>query len=69
MQQNIKDILQKYLTYKELGGRLGTSVVELLPSSQGVIPGSGDQVPHPAPCMETASPSAYVSQPFSLCLS
>ena len=48
-------------------GCLGGSVVEHLPSAQGVILGSGDPVPHCAPCMEPASPSAHVSA--SLCVS
>ena len=30
---------------------------------------SQDRVPHQAPCMEPASPSACVSASFSLCLS
>ena len=38
-----------------------------LPSVQGVILGSRDQVPHQAPCMEPTSSSAYVSA--SLCIS
>ena len=45
-------------------GPLGGSAVERLPSAQGVIQVSLDQVPHQAPCMEPASLSAYV-----LCLS
>ena len=48
-------------------GRLDGSVVELLPSAQGVILGSWDGVPHWDPSREPASPSAYVSA--SLCLS
>ena len=48
-------------------GHLGGSAVEHLPSAQGVILESWDQVPHRAPCMEPASPSAYVSA--SLCVS
>ena len=48
-------------------GRLGGSVVECLPSAQGVIPESQDRVPHRVPCREPASPSAYVSA--FLCLS
>ena len=44
-------------------GRLGGSVVGHLPLAQGMILGSRDW----APCMEPASPSAYVSA--SLCLS
>ena len=47
---------------------LGGSVVEHLPSSQSVIPGSWDQVLHQAPCMEPASPSACVSAPLSVSL-
>ena len=47
-------------------GHLGGSVVEHLPLAQVVIRGSWDQVPHPAPHGEPASPSAYVSA--SLCM-
>ena len=32
-----------------------------LASASGRDPGSGNQVPHQAPCREPASPSAYVS--------
>ena len=39
---------------------LGGSVAEHLPLAQGVIPGSGDQVPHWAPYKKPASPSAYL---------
>ena len=46
-------------------GRLGGSAVEHLPSAQGMIPGSRDRVPHRAPCMEPASPSACVSASLS----
>ena len=50
-------------------GTLGGSAVEPLPSAQSVIPGSWDQVPHLAPCMEPASPpSAYVSAAFLVSL-
>ena len=42
-------------------GRLGGLVVECLPLAQGMILESWDQVPHQAPCEESASPSAYVS--------
>ena len=52
---------------KKKKGRLGGSAVKCLPSAQGVILESWDQVPHRAPCMEPASPSAYVSA--SLCVS
>ena len=38
------------------------------PAAWGVILGSQDRVPHRAPCMEPASPSACVSASFSLCL-
>ena len=50
-------------------GRLGGSVVEPLPSGQGVILESWNQVPHRAPCMEPASPSACVSASLSLSVS
>ena len=46
---------------KVIVGSLGGSVVERLPSAQGMIPESQDQVPHRAPCTEPASPSACVS--------
>ena len=49
------------------GGRLGGSAVEHLPLAQGMILETQDQVPHRAPCVEPASPSAYVSA--SLCVS
>ena len=42
-------------------GHLGGSVVEHLPSAQGMTPGSWDRVPHRAPHRETASPSLCVS--------
>ena len=50
------------------GGHLGGSVVERLPWAQGVTPGSWDQVPRRAPCMEPPSPSACVSASLSLSL-
>ena len=52
----------------ELFGGLGGSAVEPLPSAQGVILESWDQVPHRAPCMELASPSACVSASLWLSL-
>ena len=42
-------------------GRLGGSAVERLPLTQGMILESQDWVPHWAPCMEPASPSASLS--------
>ena len=48
-----------------LEGHLGGSAVGRLPSVQGVIPESQDQVPHGAPCEDPASSSAYVSASFS----
>ena len=51
----------------ETQGHLGGSAVERLPSAQGEIPESGDQVPHQAPHREPPSPSACVSA--SLCVS
>ena len=44
----------------------GGSVVEHLPSAQVVIPGSWDGVPHRAPRVEPASPSACVCLPLSV---
>ena len=49
-------------------GCLSGSAVEHLPLAQGVIPGSWDRVPHRAPCVGSASPSAYVSASLSLCV-
>ena len=49
-------------------GCLGGSAVEHLPSPQGVILETQDWVPHRAPCMEPASPSACVSASLSVCL-
>ena len=43
-------------------------MVERLPSAQAVILESRDQVPHRAPCMELAAPSACVSASLSLSL-
>ena len=57
------------LHFKHVWGRLGGSAVEHLPLAHSVIPGSWDRVPHPAPCMEPASPSACVSASLSLCVS
>ena len=45
------------------------SAVKHLPSAQGVILESWDQVPHQVPCMEPASPSACVFTSLSVCLS
>ena len=55
------------LIINSLLGCLGGLAVEHLPSAQGVILGSWDQIPHQAPFMEPASPPAYVSA--SLCVS
>ena len=44
---------------------LGDSVVEHLPSAQGVILESQDRVPYWAPCMEPASSSDCVSASLS----
>ena len=53
------------MTFK---GRLGGSVVERLPLAQGVILESRDRVPHQAPGMEPASPSACVSASVCVCV-
>ena len=54
---------QLFLTHKKnsFSGRPGGSAVEHLPWAQGVTPGSRDRVPRRSPCMEPASPSAWVS--------
>ena len=49
-------------------GHLSGSAVERLPSAQGLILESPARVPHRAPCMEPASPSACVSASFSVSL-
>ena len=43
-------------------------MVGRLPSAQGVILGSWDQVPHWAPLKESSAPSAYVSASLSVSL-
>ena len=48
---------------------MGGSAVWRLPLAQGVILESRDRVPHWAPCMGPASPSACVSASLSLSLS
>ena len=63
-----KKNLHFFFQERELG-HLGGSVVGHLHLAQVMIPGSWDQVLHPAPCMEPVSPSAYVSAPLSVCLS
>ena len=50
-------------------GRLGGSAVEHLPSAPCVILETQDRVPHQAPSMEPASPSACVSASLSLSVS
>ena len=50
-------------------GRLNGSVVEHLPSAQGMVLGSWNRVLHRGPCMEPASPpSACGSAPLSVSL-
>ena len=53
--------LDIWIKIQVISGHLGGSVVEHLPSAQGVIPGSWDQVPNRTPQREPASPSAYIS--------
>ena len=52
----------------KLQGSLGGSAVEHLPSAQGMILETWDQVLYRAPCMEPASPSACVSASLSVSL-
>ena len=67
----MKCYINKFMEPKEpkKGGHLGDSVVEHLPSTQVVILGSLDRVPHQPPHMEPASPSAYVSASVCVCVS
>ena len=53
---------------REKLGCLGGSVVERLPSAQGVNEGSWDRVPYQAPGKKSASPSTYVSASLSVSL-
>ena len=53
---------------KNFSGHLRGSVIEHLPSAQGMILGSWDRVPHRAPCVEPVSPSACVSASLSVCV-
>ena len=57
----------RYMLISKFQGPLGGSVVESLPSAQGVILESWDRVLHWAPWKEPASPS--MSLPVSLGLS
>ena len=52
---------QRCMNTKGKEGDLGGSVVEHLPSAQGVTLGSWDQVLHWVPHREPASPSACIS--------
>ena len=61
--------LSKIIYKIKVLGHLGGWAVEHLPLAQVVIPGSRDRVPHGAPCMEPASPSACVSASALLCVS
>ena len=47
-------------------GFLGGAAVWRLPLAQGAILETRDRIPRRAPCMEPASPSAYVSASLSL---
>ena len=66
-------LIRKYptiLTLKsKMKGHLGGSAFQCLPWAWGVILESLDRVPHRAPCMEPASPSACVSASLPLSLS
>ena len=50
-------------------GCQGGSAVVHLSLAEGVVLELQDRVPHRAPCMEPASPSAYDSACLSLCVS
>ena len=65
--RRVKHLVSRVKSYsKQAMGRLGGSVVKRLPSAQGMILESWDQVLHQAPCMELVSPSACVSASLSL---
>ena len=57
-----------FVEAKDLEEHLCGSVVERLPSAQGMTLGSWDQVLHQVPCGEPASPSAHVSAFLSVSL-
>ena len=61
--QSQTDVLKNY-TLGQPGWLSGLAP----PSAQGVILETWDRVPSQAPCMEPASPSAYVSAILSLSL-
>ena len=63
-----KKLKTKIVSKRMKWGRLGSSVMKRLPSAQGVTLGSRDRVLHWAPCMEPASPSAWVSASLSATL-
>ena len=63
---DISRIFCRLDTEAERGGRLGSLAVEHLSLAQAVILESQDPVPHRAPCMEPASPSACVSLSLSV---
>ena len=54
--------------YKKIQGHLGGSAVKCPPLAQHMILGSWDRVPHRAPCMKPASPSAYVYLSVCVCV-
>ena len=62
-------IPKKIFFKKKYYGQPGWLSGLVQPSAQGLILETQDQVPHRAPCMEPASPSACVSAPLSLSVS
>ena len=52
-----------------IAGQPGWLSSLVLLSARGVILETQDRVPHRAPCMEPASPSACVSASLSVCVS
>ena len=61
-QMSVTMVLRILVIKIQGGGHLGGSA---LSSAQSVIPGSWDQVPRWAPCMEPASSAACVSASLS----
>ena len=64
----VKDDFIKKIQGVDSIGHLGGSVVEHLPSTQIMIPGSWDGVPSQGPHRKPASPPAYVSASLSVSL-
>ena len=67
--KDVKCWLPEIPTEPSVEGHLGGSVVERLPSAQGLILGSQHRVPQQGLPGEPASPSVYVSASVCVCVS